>query len=44
MRLIIVVVFRLNVAVEDFVLVDNTADMSWLLGLSGELEHDLELQ
>jgi len=24
--------------------VDNAADMSWLLGLSGELEHDLELQ
>ena len=43
-RLVIAIVFRLDVAVEDFVLVDNTADASQLLGLSGELECDLESQ
>ena len=37
-----VIIFRLNVAVEDFVLVHNTVDTSQFLGLSGELEHDLE--
>ena len=36
------VVFRLDVAVKDFVLVDDVVDMSWLLGLSGELGCDLE--
>ena len=43
MRLIIVI-FRLNVTVEDFVLVHDAVDVSQLLGLSGELKHDLELQ
>ena len=43
-RLIVIVVFTLDVTVEDFILVDNVADMSQLLGLSGELERDLELR
>jgi len=42
--IVVVVIFRLNVAVEDFVLVDDAADVSWLLSLSGELKCDLELQ
>jgi hypothetical protein len=41
-RLVVIVVFRLDVAVEDFVLVDDAADASRLLGLSGELERDLK--
>jgi hypothetical protein len=36
------VVFRLDVTVKDFVLVDDVADMSWLWGLSEELGCDLE--
>jgi hypothetical protein len=43
-RLVVVIVFRLNVTVKDFVLVDVVADTSQLLGLSGELESDLESQ
>ncbi len=43
MRLVIIVIFRLDVTVKDFVLVDDVADASQLLGLSGELECDLEL-
>jgi len=37
-------VLRLYVAVKVFVLVDGAADVSRLLSLGGELEHDLELQ
>jgi hypothetical protein len=40
---LVVVVFRLDVAVEDFVLVHDTVDASRLLGLSGELKRDLKL-
>ena len=40
---LVVVIFRLDVAVEDFVLVHDAVDASQLLGLSGELKRDLEL-
>src|SRR6266851_6907318 len=39
---LVVIIFRLNVTVEDFVLMHDAVDVSQFLGLSGELKHDLK--